>query len=405
MGGNIAYKIQPFPAGTSNFTSLAPNTIGRWDEFVGAYYPCYSENCLGLFPTNEMNQAANGTYPVIQESMAGVLYRRWGNPNDTVNLRGNLCCVEQDPCAIRVNAGLGAFTTADTGLHVVHGREAGPREAVNRGIVLRTVHLGNGDQVRQTFLLHLLTDLDVFRFQLLAVTAPRSVHFEQDVLFSEEAFFFQVLTDNHLHRLVVGFRHRLRLQVRRDLTRFNLLHVLEERFSGHFTIVDEVLLVTSLLLDNDLRELSDTEHGFQNLTEFSGVGLSDAVLFAEFLGNFSSPAAGFFDLFLDVILGHRQQNPDEAVATVDELGEGITVQSTVHREAVGLEELFVVGFGGFQCRLTQVLDDHLGIILLHVVPGSRLAVGLRQSSEGFRLFRTVHGHGEVVSFLRLFFPM
>lgn len=133
--GNIAYKIQPFPAGTSNFTSLAPNTIGRWDEFVGAYYPCYSENCLGLFPTNEMNQAANGTYPVIQESMAGVLYRRWGNPNDTVNSRGNLCCVEQDPCAIRVNAGLGAFTTADnqpskTGA----GEDTGNGEAANKAL-------------------------------------------------------------------------------------------------------------------------------------------------------------------------------------------------------------------------------------------------------------------------------
>jgi hypothetical protein len=132
QNGNIAFLAS---AGITDFTTLVPNSFGRWDEFVGGYYPCYSENCLGLFPTNQVNPNNDGLFPPITESMAGVLVRRWGNPNDTVHSRGNLCCVEQDPCAIRVNAGLGIHTTEDVPSRTIGtGADTGNGSAPNKAL-------------------------------------------------------------------------------------------------------------------------------------------------------------------------------------------------------------------------------------------------------------------------------
>lgn len=163
------------------------------------------------------------------------------------------------------------------GLDVEEGGETVPRDRVDRRVVGGSVHLGDADEVLKSFLADLLGHLLVFGGELLAVSAPWSIHFEEHILIGCEYLILKSFSDDHANGLVVGLGDLLRLEGGLDLAR---LDVAEERGDlrlSKLTSKDKLLLVAGLQVDSNSGELGNAKHVLNGGLEHDCVDVSEVV--------------------------------------------------------------------------------------------------------------------------------
>lgn len=234
-------------------------------------------------------------------------------------------------------------------LEKLEGREARDLEAgLLRDVVLSTIHLGDYDLVAQLLGLDRLTKLGPDRSQALAVTAPGSIHLEEDVLALVHNELVELLGHDDLDGLVVLGRNVLGLEGGSDLTRSIVIHESLDLLLGDLLGLVKGILGTGV-------NVLDRESGPLLLqAEVTGVG--------TVLGRVNVDKV---DLAL-VLLSHGLDRFNQGLALLLGLGKEISKRQT----RFGIEAK-VGGVNLIQERDRVGLDEglHLGL-----VQGTRLVV-------------------------------